>query len=122
MRASELVTENTEQRLVAAVMNVIEFLRARDLNKGITSPHATAAVINMIKNTTSNQYFDYALLDQLKSQHTKISNSIKTMDATSISFVSDSNDTENTADTVGNAKDPANVVNAMAKRAAANRS
>jgi hypothetical protein len=127
MRIRELLREDSEGDLVAQILTVLEFLRNRDHNKKLLPKHSTAGVINMINNMSSGATVTYELLDQLKNSDKTIGDLITNMDRESISlkaFGDEPGAPQEPADTGsgGSAKDPTSIVNAMAKKAAANRS
>ena len=127
MRIRELLREDSEGDLVAQILTVLEFLRNRDHNKKLLPKHSTAGVINMINNMSSGAMVTYELLDQLKNSDQTIGDLIDSMDRESISlkaFGDEPGAPQEPADTGsgGSAKDPTSIVNAMAKKAAANRS
>lgn len=80
----------------------------------------------MINNMSSGAMVTYELLDQLKNSNKTIGALVTNMDRDSLSLKSFGDEPgapPETADTgSGNSKDPTNIVNAMAKKAAANRS
>ena len=81
----------------------------------------------MINNMSSGAMVTYELLDQLKNSDQTIGDLIDSMDRESISlkaFGDEPGAPQEPADTGsgGSAKDPTSIVNAMAKKAAANRS
>jgi hypothetical protein len=127
MRIRELLREDSEGDLVAQILTVLEFLRSRDHNKKLLPKHSTAGVINMINNMSSGAMVTYELLDQLKNSDKTIGELITDMDRDSLSlkaFGDEPGAPQEPADTGtgGGAKDPTSIVNAMAKKAAANRS
>jgi hypothetical protein len=127
MRIRELLREDSEGDLVAQILTVLEFLRSRDHNKKLLPKHSTAGVINMINNMSSGAMVTYELLDQLKNGNKTIGELITDMDRDSLSlkaFGDEPGAPQEPADTGtgGGAKDPTSIVNAMAKKAAANRS
>jgi hypothetical protein len=127
MRIRELLREDSEGDLVAQILTVLEFLRSRDHNKKLLPKHSTAGVINMINNMSSGAMVTYELLDQLKNSNKTIGELITDMDRDSLSlkaFGDEPGAPQEPADTGtgGGAKDPTSIVNAMAKKAAANRS
>jgi hypothetical protein len=127
MRIRELLREDSEGDLVAQILTVLEFLRSRDHNKKLLPKHSTAGVINMINNMSSGAMVTYELLDQLKNSDKTIGALVTDMDRDSISlkaFGDEPGAPQEPADTGtgGGAKDPTSIVNAMAKKAAANRS
>ena len=127
MRIRELLREDSEGDLVAQILTVLEFLRSRDHNKKLLPKHSTAGVINMINNMSSGAMVTYELLDQLKNSDKTIGEHITDMDRDSLSlkaFGDEPGAPQEPADTGtgGGAKDPTSIVNAMAKKAAANRS
>lgn len=128
MRIRELLREDSEGDLVAQILTVLEFLRNRDHNKKLLPKHSTAGVINMINNMSTGALVTYELLDQLKNSDKTIGELITSMDRDSISlkaFGDEPGAADQPADTDtggGKAKDPTSIVNAMAKKAAANRS
>lgn len=127
MRIRELLREDSEGDLEAQILTVLEFLRNRDHNKKLLPKHSTAGVINMINNMSSGALITYELFDQIKNSNQAIGDIITSMDRDSISlkaFGDEPGAPQEPADTGsgGNAKDPTSIVNAMAKKAAANRS
>lgn len=81
----------------------------------------------MINNMSSGAMVTYELLDQLKNSDKTIGELITSMDRDSLSLKSFGDEPgapQEPADTGegGGAKDPTSIVNAMAKKAAANRS
>ena len=126
MRIRELLREDSEGDLVAQILTVLEFLRSRDHNKKLLPKHSTAGVINMINNMSSGAMVTYELLDQLKNSNKTIGALVTNMDRDNLSlkaFGDEPGAPQEPADTgAGSAKDPTNIVNAMAKKAAANRS
>ncbi len=106
---------------------MIEFLRNRDHDKKLIPPHSTMGFINMVNNIASGANLTYELLDQIKGSDQTLGNLIDSMDRNSIKFKPFGDEPgvpEQPADDTssGNSKDPTKVVDAMAKRAAANRS
>ena len=128
MRISEILFEDSESELVAQILTVLEFLRNRDHNKKLLPQHNTNAVINMVNNmNTGAGRLTYELLDQIKNSNKTIGELITNMDKQNISlkaFGDEPGAPEEPSDETGsgNAKDPTRVVDAMAKRAASNRS
>lgn len=127
MLIKELLKESSEQELKAALKTVIEFLRNRDHDKKLIPPHSTMGFINMVNNIASGANLTYELLDQIKGSDQTLGNLINSMDRNSIKFKPFGDEPgvpEQPADDTssGNSKDPTKVVDAMAKRAAANRS
>jgi hypothetical protein len=127
MLIKELLKESSEQELKAALKTVIEFLRNRDHDKKLIPPHSTMGFINMVNNIASGANLTYELLDQIKGSDQTLGNLIDSMDRNSIKFKPFGDEPgvpEQPADDTssGNSKDPTKVVDAMAKRAAANRS
>jgi hypothetical protein len=127
MRIRELLREDSEGDLVAQILTVLEFLRSRDHNKKLLPKHSTAGVINMINNMSSGAMVTYELLDQLKNSNKTIGALVTDMDRDSLSlkaFGDEPGAPQEPADTGtgSGAKDPTSIVNAMAKKAAANRS
>jgi hypothetical protein len=126
MRISELLVESSEQELKAALKTAIEFLRNRDHDKKLLPPHSTIGFINMVNNIASGANLNYQLLDDIKNSDQAIGSMIDSMDENNIKFrpfgdePGVAQEPEDTGS--GNAKDPTKVVDAMAKRAASNRS
>ena len=127
MRIRELLREDSESDLVAQILTVLEFLRSRDHNKKLLPKHSTAGVINMINNMSSGAMVTYELLDQLKNSNKTIGALITDMDRDSLSLKAFGDEPGAPAEPADSgagtsAKDPTSIVNAMAKKAAANRS
>ncbi len=126
MRISELLVESSEQELKAALKTVIEFLRNRDHDKKLLPPHSTSGFINMVNNIASGANLNYELLDKIKSSDQAIGSMIDSMDENNIKFRPFGDEPgapQKPQDTgSGGSKDPTKVVDAMAKRAASNRS
>lgn len=126
MRARELFESDSEQELVAQVLTVLEFLRNRDHNKKRLPQHNTAGVITMINNIIGYNALTYDLLDSLKNSNDEIANLINSMDQDQLSLKAFGDEPgapqQQPQTDTGAAKDPTKVVDAMAKRASANRS
>lgn len=124
------ITEDSDSasNLEAQVITALEFLRNRDHNKKLLPKHSTVGVINMINNISSGALVTYELLDQIRNSNQAIGDLITDMDRESISLAPFGDEPgapqepEETEGEGGNAKDPTKVVDAMAKRAASNRS
>jgi len=126
MRLRELFESASEHELKAQILTVLEFLRNRDHNKKRLPDHTTSGVINMINNIIGYDALTYELFDAMKSDNAEIGNLITNMDRDRLSLKSFGDEPgapEQQADTSasGGAKDPTSIVNAMAKKAAANR-
>ena len=126
MRIHEFLSEDSDQ-LTAQILTTLEFLRNRDHNKKLTTPHSTAGFINMVNNMAGSRVLNYQLLQNMMSKPA-FKNLITNLDEKNISFKPFGDEpgtsTEGEQDTgdSGNAKDPTKIVGAMAKRAASNRS
>lgn len=126
MRIHEFLVEDSDQ-LTAQILTTLEFLRNRDHNKKLNSPHSTAGFINMVNNMAGSRILNYELLQNMMSKPA-FKNLITNLDEKNISFkpFGDEPGTspaaeQEPADT-SNSKDPTKIVGAMAKRAASNRS
>jgi hypothetical protein len=126
MRIRELLRENSEGELKAQILTVLEFLRNRDHNKKLLGKHSTAGFINMVNNMSSGAVLTYDILDQYRASDSTIGDLIANMDRDMISlkaFGDEPGAPQEPAEKEGtNAKDPTNIVNAMAKKAASKRS
>jgi hypothetical protein len=126
MRLRELFESASEHELKAQILTVLEFLRNRDHNKKRLPNHTTSGVINMINNIIGYNALTYELFDTMKSDNAEIGNLITKLDRDNLSLKSFGDEPgapEQQSDTSasGGAKDPTSIVNAMAKKAAANR-
>jgi hypothetical protein len=126
MRVHELLQESSEQELKAAIKTVLEFLRNRDHDKKLLPPHSTAGFINMVNNISGSANLNYELLEKLKNSDRTIGALIVDLDQDKINlkpFGDEPGAPEEPAgdSTSGSSKDPTKVVDAMAKRAASNR-
>jgi len=126
MRVHELLQESSEQELKAAIKTVLEFLRNRDHDKKLLPPHSTAGFINMVNNISGSANLNYELLEKLKNSDRTIGALIVDLDQDKINLKPFGDEPgapeEPAADsTSGSSKDPTKVVDAMAKRAASNR-
>lgn len=127
MRLRELFESASEDELKAQILTVLEFLRNRDHNKKRLPDHTTSGVITMINNIIGYDALTYELFDAMKNDNASIGNLITNMDRDHISlkaFGDEPGAPQEPTDTgaTGGAKDPTSIVNAMAKKAAANRS
>lgn len=127
MRLRELFESASEDELKAQILTVLEFLRNRDHNKKRLPNHTTSGVITMINNIIGYNALTYELFDAMKNDNSDIGNLISNMDRDNLSlkaFGDEPGSPQEPADTDsgGSAKDPTSIVNAMAKKAAANRS
>jgi hypothetical protein len=127
MRLRELFESASEDELKAQILTVLEFLRNRDHNKKRLPDHTTSGVINMINNIIGYNALTYELFDTMKNDNADIGNLITNMDRDHISLKSFGDEPgapqePTDTGTTGGAKDPTSIVNAMAKKAAANRS
>ena len=127
MLIRELLTESSEQELKAALKTVVEFLRNRDHDKKLIPPHSTMGFINMVNNIASGANLNYELLEKIKNSDQTLGALIDSLDRNSIKFKPFGDEPgapDEPQDTSGggSAKDPTKVVDAMAKRAAGNRS
>jgi hypothetical protein len=128
MRIRELLRESSEDEIVAQILTVLDFLRNRDHNKKLLPDHSTAGVINMINNIIGHSALTYDLFASIKDSNPEIGNLITNMDKDHMSLLSFGDEPgapeepADTGDGGGNAKDPTKIVDAMAKKAAANRS
>jgi hypothetical protein len=129
MRWNEILREDSESELVAQILTVLEFLRNRDHNKKLLPQHSTTGFINMVNNMNNGTggRLTYELLDQIKNSDQTVGGLITSMDKQNISLKSFGDEPgapEEPSDepSGGSAKDPTSIVNAMAKKAAANRS
>jgi hypothetical protein len=126
MRLRELFESASEDELKAQILTVLEFLRNRDHNKKQLPDHTTSGVINMINNIIGYNALTYELFDTMKKDNADIGNLITSMDRDHISLKSFGDEPgapeqQSSTSTSGGAKDPTSIVNAMAKKAAANR-
>jgi len=126
MLIRELLKESSEGELKAAVKTVLEFLRNRDHDKKLLPPHSTTGFINMVNNISGSANLTYELLKKLKNSDQTVGALIVDMDRDKINLKPFGDEPgapeEPTDDTVGtSSKDPTKVVDAMAKRAAGNR-
>ena len=127
MRLRELFESASEDELKAQILTVLEFLRNRDHNKKRLPDHTTSGVITMINNIIGYDALTYELFDAMKNDNADIGNLITNMDRDHISlkaFGDEPGAPQEPTDTgtTGGAKDPTSIVNAMAKKATANRS
>ena len=127
MRIRELLEDDSSSELAAQILTVLQFLRNRDHDKKLTAPHSTVGVINMINNITPGITVTYELLDSIKNSNSSVGELISNMDKTQLSlkpFGDEPGAPEQEPEDAsgGNAKDPTNIVNAMAKKAASKRS
>ena len=127
MRLRELLESASEDELKAQILTVLEFLRNRDHNKKRLPDHTTSGVITMINNIIGYDALTYELFDAMKNDNADIGNLITNMDRDHMSlkaFGDEPGAPQEPTDTgtTGGAKDPTSIVNAMAKKAAANRS
>jgi hypothetical protein len=126
MRVHELLKESSDQELKAAIKTVLEFLRNRDHDKKLLPPHSTSGFINMVNNISGSANLNYELLEKLKNSDQTIGALIVDLDRDKINlkpFGDEPGAPEEPAgdSTGGSSKDPTKVVDAMAKRAASNR-
>lgn len=128
MRIRELLEDDSSSELAAQILTVLQFLRNRDHDKKLTAPHSTVGVINMINNITPGNTITYELLDSIRNSNSAIGELISNMDKTQLSLKPFGDEPgapeeqEPQGSEGGNAKDPTNIVNAMAKKAASKRS
>ena len=133
MRIFEFSVSATDAELKARILTVIEFLRNRDHDKKIITPRNTSGFINMVNNQLGDASgatsLNYELLDKLKNSDQALGQLITSLDQKTIEFkpFGDEPDApqepaDDQAAPSGGAKDPTKTVDAMAKRAAANRS
>jgi len=126
MRLRELFESASEDELKAQILTVLEFLRNRDHNKKRLPDHTTAGVITMINNIIGYDALTYELFDAMKNDNADIGNLITNMDRDHLSLKSFGDEPgapeqQDSTGATGGAKDPTSIVNAMAKKAAANR-
>ena len=130
MRWNEILAEDDSDSadIESQILTALEFLRNRDHNKKLLPKHSTIGVINMINNISPDVHITYETLEQLKNSNQAIGQLITNLDRESITlqaFGDEPGAPEEPQDQEGeggNAKDPTKVVDAMAKRASANRS
>jgi hypothetical protein len=131
MRLFEFTKGGSDAELKARILTVLEFLRNRAHDKKIMPAWSTPAFINMVNNQLGDAEgttgLTFELLQQIKDSDRAIGQLVTDLDKETIQFKlfgdepNAPQDPEETNAGSGGAKDPTKTVDAMAKRAASNR-
>jgi hypothetical protein len=113
----------------ANLITILQFLRNRSHNKKLTPTINTQSLINMVKNQGGSEWFTYDNLVASQSANPAVAELIKSLDNEKITLngfgdETDASEVDKAQASKNQAKmpDPQKTVQAMAKRAAANRS
>jgi hypothetical protein len=113
----------------ANLITILQFLRNRSHNKKLTPTISTQSLINMVKNQGGSEWFTYDNLVAAQSSNPAIAELIKSLDNEKVTLngfgdETDASEVDKAQASKNQAKapDPQKTVQAMAKRAAANRS
>lgn len=113
----------------ANLITILQFLRNRSHNKKLTPTISTQSLINMVKNQGGSEWFTYDNLVAAQNTNRAVAELIKSLDNEKITLngfgdETDASEVDKAQASKNQAKtpDPQKTVQAMAKRAAANRS
>jgi hypothetical protein len=113
----------------ANLITILQFLRNRAHNKKLTPTVSTQSLVNMVKNQGGSEWFTFDNLSAAQERNPAVSELIKSLDKEKVTLTGfgdeiDASEVEQAAankEQVSKAN-PEKTVQAMAKRAAANRS
>jgi hypothetical protein len=113
----------------ANLITILQFLRNRSHNKKLTPTISTQSLINMVKNQGGSEWFTYDNLVAAQNANSAVAELIKSLDNEKVTLngfgdETDASEVDKAQASKNQAKapDPQKTVQAMAKRAAANRS
>ena len=127
MRIREFAQDSSDDVIKAQIITVLEFLRNRAHDKKLLPSIGTAGLINMINNQLPGSALTYDVLKAMVDSDQTLQGLVQDCqrDVTTLQPFGDEpnapQEPEEEQGEGGGAKDPTKIVNAMAKKAAANR-